>query len=324
MPLIKSSDYQAPFWLPNGHFQTVFPSLFRKAPIEYVHERIDTPDDDFLDLGIAKNSQFKTQSSKLIILSHGLEGNITRQYITGMVKLFTDNGFDCLAWNFRGCSDEMNRQLRFYHSGATDDLETVVKHALSKGYNELYLVGFSLGGNLTLKFLGERGKNIFPEIKKAVTFSVPLNLSSSSTRLERGDDWIYAKRFNRSLAKKVRAKAPFFKEIDTQPLDTIKTLRDFDDLYTSKLHGFKDAEDYYSKNSSLNFVSSITVPTLIVNAKNDPFLSSECFPLELMNKLENVWFESPDSGGHCGFYQTDYQGFLWSELRALKFFTHNK
>ena len=338
MPFIEHADYQAPFWLPEGHSQTIFPSIFRKVEgVHYVRERINTLDGDFLDLDISKglrelglnNSKIehtttpiteyrtsKNEKRPLVILSHGLEGNSTRQYIMGMVKNFNAHGFDCLAWNFRSCSEEINQTKRFYHSGATEDLDAVVKHSISNGYQKIYLVGFSLGGNLTLKFLGEKGQNLYPEVQKAVVFSVPLHLSSSSKTIS----WLYDQRFIRSLNKKVEAKAKRFPEfeINTSNISKIKNLKDFDDEYTSQLHGFKDAEDYYEQNSSLYFLDSINIKTLIINAKNDPFLSKECFPSEQVKHLEKVYLQTPEGGGHCGFYPVDYQGVLWSERRALE------
>jgi uncharacterized protein len=333
MPFIEHADYQAPFWLPEGHSQTIFPSIFRKVEgVHYVRERIMTDDGDFLDLDISDCGvsiadcgfndnatsirNLKSKIRNLIILSHGLEGNSTRQYIMGMVKHFNAHGFDCLAWNFRSCSEDINQTKRFYHSGATDDLDIVVKHAISKGYQKIYLVGFSLGGNLTLKFLGEKGQNLYPEVQKAVVFSVPLHLSSSGKTI----GWLYDQRFIRSLNKKVQAKANRFPEfeINTSNISKIKNLKDFDDAYTSQLHGFKDAEDYYEQNSSLYFLDNINIKTLIINAKNDPFLSKECFPFEQVKHLEKVYLQTPEGGGHCGFYPADYQGVLWSERRALE------
>jgi uncharacterized protein len=322
MPIISTDDYKPPFWLPDSQSQTIFPSLFRKVEgVNYVRERIKTDDGDFLDIDFSKvyltqNSEQRIKNSKLIILSHGLEGDSSRQYITGMVKNFNVNGFDCLAWNFRSCSGELNQTKSFYHSGATGDLETVIKYSLSKCYDKIYLVGFSLGGNLTLKYLGEKGQNLYPEIQKAVTFSVPLHLSSSSKKI----GWLYTKRFNKSLIKKILAKSQRFPEfqIDTSNIAKIKTLKDFDDAYTSQLHGFIDAEDYYERNSSLYCLDKINIPTLIINAKNDPFLSKECFPFEKIKSMEKVYFQAPEMGGHCGFYPDDFQGVLWSERRALE------
>ena len=322
MPIINTDDYKPPFWLPDSQSQTIFPSLFRKVEgINYVRERIYTNDGDFLDVDFSKTYLFQHKKQKklnpeLVVFSHGLEGDTSRQYITGMVKNFNIQGFDCIAWNFRSCSGELNHTKRFYHSGATDDLETIIKFSLLKSYQKVYLVGFSLGGNLTLKYLGEKGQNLYPEIQKAVTFSVPLHLSSSSKQI----GWFYTKRFNKSLIKKILEKSQRFPEfqINTSNIAKIKTLKDFDDAYTSQLHGFIDAEDYYEHNSSLYFLDNISIPTLIINAQNDPFLSKQCFPFEKIEQLEKVYFQAPKMGGHCGFYPDDYQGVLWSEKRALE------
>ena len=322
MPIINSDDYKPPFWLPDSQSQTIFPSIFRKVEgVNYVRERICTNDGDFLDVDFSKTYPIKslkqkTWNAELVIFSHGLEGDTSRQYITGMVKNFNNHGFDCLAWNFRSCSGEINQTKRFYHSGATEDLETIIKFSLSKCYKKIYLVGFSLGGNLTLKYLGENGQNLYPEIQKAITFSVPLHLSSSSKKI----GWLYTKRFNTSLIKKILEKSQRFPEfqIDTSDIAKIKTLKDFDDVYTSQLHGFIDAEDYYEHNSSLYFLDNISIPTLIINAQNDPFLSKQCFPFEKIEQLEKVYFQAPKMGGHCGFYPDYYRGVLWSEKRALE------
>ncbi|MGV3558338.1 YheT family hydrolase [Larkinella arboricola] len=336
MPLITPSDYRPPTHLWNGHLQTIIPSLFRKVEVPYVRERIETPDDDFLDLdwsfsGVqnevpgGKRDEIEKENSglkkRLTILSHGLEGDSRRQYLAGMVRHLTANGFDCLAWHYRSCSGEMNRQARFYHLGETSDLQFVIDYALQKGYQHVNLMGFSAGGNITLKYLGERGKDIHPAIERAVVFSVPLHLTTASRRLEAWDSQIYNKRFNRTLKRKVFQKAAIMPGvIHTEGLQKVRTLRDFDNLFTSRLHGFRDAEDYYQQSSSLQYLDKIAIPTLVVNAKNDPFLSRECFPEELAQQLPNVWMEFPAQGGHCGFApagrNTDV---YWSEERALRF-----
>jgi predicted alpha/beta-fold hydrolase len=317
MPIVQSSDYQAPFWLPNGHFQSIFPSVFRKVNgVNYQRERIATPDSDFLDL----DWSLSPKSKKLVILNHGLEGDSKRQYITGMVKIFNNANYSCLAWNYRSCSEDINNTTRFYHSGATQDLDLIIKHGISKGFSTIYLIGFSLGGNLTLKYLGEQGQDTPVQIKKSVVFSVPLHLSSSSDVLAQWQDWLYTQKFLRSLSKKINQKAQLMPQsIDASKLSLVKNLRDFDDHYTSVLHGFEDAEDYYQQNSSLYFLEKITIPTLIVNAKNDPFLSEQCFPISQLEKHDTVFLEIPKTGGHCGFYPKNYEENLWSEKRALSF-----
>lgn len=310
--------YKPPFFLFNAHLETIYPALFRKVTLpSYSRERIITADDDFLDLDWLKQG-----SSKLVIISHGLEGNSSRAYMKGMAKVFSTNGYDVLAWNFRGCSEEMNKQLRFYHSGATEDLDWLVKHAIQAGYQSIYLIGFSLGGNLTLKYLGEKPPHA--QIKKAVVFSVPMHLHSSCLKISQRSNAVYANRFLKSLKAKIITKSSSKTDLDTKNIHTIKTLVEFDDFYTAPLHSFKNALDYYDKNSSLYFLDTISLPTLIVNASNDPFLSEECFPKDIMRHHPFVTFETPSHGGHVGFAQFNKNGLYWSEERALRFIELNE
>lgn len=330
MPLIAPSSYEPPTRLWNGHLQTIIPSLFRKVAVSYVRERIETPDDDFLDLdwsegqGATRDRGDRVEASAfpLVILSHGLEGSSTSQYLAGMVRHLTRNGFDCLAWHYRSCSGELNRQQRFYHIGETSDLHLVIQYALSKGYPSIYLMGFSAGGNVTLKYLGEQGRAIDSAIKKAVVFSVPVDLMGSARRLEQWDSLVYNYRFSRTLKRKVMQKAVMMPGVfPMEAVQKARSIREFDDLFTAPMNGFRDVTDYYTRSSSLQFIPRITVSTLIVNAKNDPFLSPECFPDALARELPNVWMEFPKQGGHCGFPSKNggIQGTYWSEERALSF-----
>lgn len=314
--LVPQASYTPPPFLFNGHLETIYPHLFRRlAPPAYTHERIATPDDDFLDL------YWKTQSSdKIVILSHGLEGNAMRPYITGMANACFRGGFDVLAWTFRGCGIDMNRQLRFYHSGATDDLDLVIRHAASR-YNQVYLVGFSLGGNMTLKYLGEQWPAL-DMIQRATVFSVPMDLLTSCQKISSPGNRIYAGRFLRSLKNKIIQKARTRSELDTHGLASINTLIAFDDRYTAPIHGFKNAEDYYAHCSSRHYVTNIRVPTLIVNAKNDPFLSPACFPEKILRNHSHVTLLCPEKGGHVGFSQFTKNGLYWSEEQAVNFLTN--
>jgi uncharacterized protein len=308
------AQYLPPFFLYGAHLETIYPALMRRVSlIPYTRERIATPDDDFLDLDWLQND-----SENLVIISHGLEGNSTRPYIKGMAKALHEKGYDVLAWNFRGCSGEINRQLRFYHSGATDDLDTVVTHVLEKKrYKRLFLVGFSLGGNLTLKYLGER--NVPEIIQKAVVFSVPMDLKTSCEKISRPQNRIYSNRFLKSLKGKILMKARYRDELDTTRLSRIRTLMEFDDCYTAPLHNFRDANDYYQQCSAVRFVNDIGIPTLIINTLNDPFLSPECFPAALLDDHPQVRLEILSRGGHVGFTQFNKNGLYWSEQRALEF-----
>lgn len=314
MPLITHSNYKRPKWLFNGHLETIYPALFRKIELlNGQRERIKTSDGDFLDL-----DWYKQNSSHLVIISHGLEGNSSRPYMLGMAKIFFKNGFDVLTWNYRGCGEELNKQAIFYHSGATYDLDEVVKHSMPH-YDQISLIGFSLGGNLTLKYLGEqKGRN--PKIKNGVAVSVPLHLSSSSKKISEGENILYSKRFLKSLREKVMKKAETHpEEIPVHFLKNIKTLSDFDDYFTGPLHGFSDAEEYYEVNSSIHFLDQIDVPTLVLNAKNDPFLSERCFPEKLGKSLSKVYFEFPKYGGHVGFSSGNNSIPYYSEQRAFEF-----
>jgi predicted alpha/beta-fold hydrolase len=306
------AHYQAPFFLFNAHLETIYPSLIRKVSLpSYTRERIATPDEDFLDLDWIRHG-----SDRLVIISHGLEGNSQRPYIKGMAKTMLHAGWDVLAWNYRGCSEEMNRQLRFYHSGATEDLHTVVQHATQQ-YSSIALVGFSLGGNLTLKYLGEATRPA--QIKKAVAISVPMALESSCEKISQPDNWIYSRRFLKSLKEKILVKSSTMPALDGKTILLIKTLREFDDHYTGPLHGFRDAHDYYTRCSSLQFLPSIGIPTLILNAQNDPFLSPECYPANQLKNHAFVALETPERGGHVGFAQFRKNGVYWSEERAAQF-----
>ncbi len=341
MPLIAPSSYEPPARLWNGHLQTIIPSLFRKVAVSYVRERVDTPDDDFLDLDWAhsgeeqlengdwrplpsRRSPFSNRAS-LVILSHGLEGSSTSTYLVGMVRHLTQSGFDCLAWHYRSCSGELNRQQRFYHIGETGDLHFVIQYALTKGYETIYLIGFSAGGSVTLKYLGEQGAAINPAVRRAVVLSVPLDLIGATRRLEEWDSLVYNYRFNRTLKRKVLQKAAVMPGVfSTETVLKARSVREFDNLFTAPMNGFRDVIDYYTQSSSLQFVPKITVPTLIVNAKNDPFLSPECFPDAMARELPNVWMEFPDQGGHCGFPPKRggiNGGTYWSEQRAVEFMT---
>ena len=314
MPLLADSTYRPPWGLANGHLQTILPVLFRGVPlITCERERIETPDGDFLDLDWNRNQR----SQSLVIITHGLEGNSANASVQGMARAFHRAGWDTLAWNLRGCSGEVNRLLRTYHSGAWEDLQCVIEHA-SPGYRNIVLVGFSIGGNLTLKYLGDHGTAIHPAIKGAVASSVPCDLASSARVLESRINSIYMNHFLRDLRRKIREKATAFPGgISTEGLDRIRTFREFDGTYTAPLNGFLSAEDYWAKASSKPSLAGITVPTLLINALNDPFLGPECFPKKEAEANPHLHLELPESGGHLGFLTLGKE--YWSETRAVEF-----
>lgn len=309
-------SYSPSWWLRNGHLQSIYPSLFRRLDDDFfVRERIDTPDNDFLDLDWVRSGH-----KRLVVLTHGLEGHSRRPYMVGMAAAAAKQNWDVLAWNFRSCSGEPNLRLPSYHSGATDDLETVIKYAASKSYREIALVGFSIGGNKTLIHLGRKGDAISTKILGAVVFSVPCDLASSSKQLAKMKNVLYMKNFLGSLKQKLSDKKRLYpQEIDLTHFSKIKNFHDFDSLYTAPMNGFMSAEDYWAKSSSKQYIEAIRVPTLMVSAKNDPFLTPECFPYEIVKRNPKLILETPEFGGHVGFMSINKNKRYWSEQRAIDY-----
>jgi predicted alpha/beta-fold hydrolase len=235
-----------------------------------------------------------------------------------MARWYNAHGWDVFAWNYRGCAEGPNKKMRFYHSGATEDLEDVIIHVLKRHFTTLSLVGFSLGGNLVLKYLGEN--NHLPDaVRSAVVFSVPLDLHAGASNLHRAQNRMYELRFLRSLKRKVLLKHRVIPQLDIQPLGKVSTLVDFDDVYTAPMHGFDSAPDYYRKCSALYFLDGITTPTMLVNAQNDPFLTPECTPHDTLEKHQYIHLLAPRHGGHAGFTSFNRQNTYWSEMQALGF-----
>lgn len=313
MPVLASS-YQPPAYLALGHLQTVLPTLFRKGPaVDYRRRELTLPDGDFLDLDWAQRG-----NRRLGIVCHGLEGDAQRAYVRGMVGALLDGGWDALGMNYRGCGGRPNRKACLYHSGATHDLAAVVAEALAQGYEALALIGFSLGGNLVLKYLGEVGGQAPPELKAGVAFSVPCDLADSNRRMALLQNRLYIKRFLRLLHDKIKAKMGVVPgALDDNDYQSIKGFSQFDDRYTAPLHGFADAADYYRRASSRPGLPAITVPTLLVNALDDPLLGPACFPWAEAQASPCFHLEAPAHGGHVGFMAPG--GRYWSETRALEF-----
>ncbi|MCC2547978.1 alpha/beta fold hydrolase [Hymenobacter sp. BT175] len=322
MPLVSHSSYQPPFYLFNGHLQTIVPSVLRSVPeVRYQRERVETPDGDFLDLDWSR--QTGRTADTLAIVSHGLEGDASRPYMRGMVRALNDAGFDALAWNYRSCSGEMNRLLRSYHLGDTDDLDFVVRYALATGrYRRVFLTGFSAGGNVTLKYLGENPDRVPAEVQRAVVFSVPTDLKAGSMKIAQPQNRVYLKRFLKSLRTKMRQKAELLPgQVDLTDLDQLRDFPQFDERFTAPMHGFRSADDYYEHASSGRYLSQIRIPTLLVNAENDPFLAPSCFPRDTAAQSQYVFLETPPQGGHVGFPEGSPDGKYYSERRAVEFLT---
>ena len=315
MPIIKS-DYKPGFLFKSGQFSTVYSGIFRKVnTVVQERERITLTDQDFIDLDW---SFAKKKTDKLVVVLHGLEGNAQRPYMLATAKIFNQNDYDAVCVNYRGCSGQPNLKYRSYHSGATEDLDEIIRHILNtKHYSEIYLNGFSLGGNVALKYLGE-GRIIPEQIRAAIAVSVPCYLYGSCLELHTFKNTLYSDMFKKHLIEKLRSKQKQFPElVSVEEINTIKTLKDFDDVYTSKAHGFKDALDYYEKCSSLQFLSGIKIPTLILNAKDDTFLSEECYPVPEAESNSKLFLEMPKYGGHVGFYEKN--NIYYNERRAIEF-----
>lgn len=292
----------------------MIPSTARRVrAVPYARHRLELPDGDFLDVDWSAQD-----NPRVAVLCHGLEGDSGRPYMRGMVQAFRAAGWDAAAMNFRSCSGEPNRLVRSYHSGATEDLCAVLAHVREKGYREIALVGFSLGGNLVLKYLGEEPSAVLPEVCAAVTISVPVDLAESTTVLVQPRNRIYHGRFMRKLRRKILAKAALLpEEFDASPLERVGNIIEFDDLFTAPLHGFRDAADYYARSSAQNWLEDIAVPTLLLSARNDPFLGPRCFPRQAATASSHFYLQETPWGGHVGFHRRG--GTYYSEDRAVAF-----
>jgi predicted alpha/beta-fold hydrolase len=317
MPVI-ASRFRPPFFFRNGHIQTVLSVLLpRRSDGTFQRERLELVDGDFLDLGWARIG-----ADRLVVLSHGLEGSSDARYIRGMAAALNAAEWDVLVWDFRGCSEETNRLPRLYHSGETGDLGAVIDCAAVR-YSRIAIVGFSLGGNLILKYLGESSPH--PAVVGAAAVSAPLDLGATARALDR--QWskrIYRDSCIKSLIAKVEAKAVRFPEkFDVSGIRMIRTFEAFDDRYTAPIHGFRDVEDYWKRSSARQFLNRITVPTLILNACDDPLLTAESFPVAEAEANPCLFLEMPKWGGHLGFVDLVRGIEPWSERRVVKFLTAN-
>jgi len=314
--LVLTDFYKARFPFKNGHVSTIYPSLFRKPiNLNFERKRINTPDNDFLDVDVLSKG-----SSKALILCHGLEGSSASKYISGTADLASQSNWDCIAMNYRGCSGEMNKQLRMYHSGATDDIDTVINHFADK-YSEIHLVGFSLGGNLVLKYCGER--QLIDKVRSVVAISVPTDLRIGSMLLSKKSNFIYTANFLKSLKSKLHQKHQQYSDkIDLDKLKLVKTVYDFDEHFTGPIHGFKDAVDYYTQCSSAQFIENIKIPGLIINAKDDPIVPVSTMPFKQVKANKNMSLIPTQFGGHVGFIQKGKK-YCWEEERIVEFINKN-
>ena len=319
MPIIESS-YKPSLLFKNAHFNTVYKTLFYDGKSAYKRKRITTKDNDFLDLDFSTNN-----AETLVIAMHGLEGSSQSKYILSVVKYLNSNSLDCVAVNFRGCSGEDNKHMYSYNSGKTDDVITIINYILNNyNYKNIVLLGYSMGGNITLKYLGENA-NIPSEVKGGIAISTPCDLEGSSNSLANWNNTIYLKRFMKSLKNKTLQKLQKFPEceLDKNAIANAKTFKDFDNAVTAPLFGYKNAQDYWRQCSSKQFLNTIKLPTLIINALDDSFLSESCYPFNEAKINSNLFFETPKYGGHVGFNSYFFgKDILWSENRILNYIHH--
>ncbi|MEM7575463.1 MAG: alpha/beta fold hydrolase [Bacteroidota bacterium] len=317
MALISASSYPGPpryQW--GGHLQTILPNIRRSQPLEYQRERLELADGDFLDLDwLATPAQ-----DRLVILSHGLEGDSSRPYMVEAARFFFSQGYAVLAWHSRSCSGEMNRNPVLYSHGQSQDLAAVVEYAVAKQpYQSIDLIGYSMGGNLTGKYLGLAGSGLPQVVRCGVAFSAPCWIEHSVDALERPGNWLYKRKFYRSLRAKAEQKeAQFPGLIDLAALDKFKVWRDFDRIVSAPLNGFETAEEFYAYASAANFMGGTQVPLLLVNALNDPIIPVACTPVELGRGHPLIHIEQPSQGGHVGFSRSQGRG-SWMNERALAF-----
>ncbi len=311
---IKKSHFKPAWWLSNPHLQTLWSSFFRKLPkIKLQSDRLELNDGDFLDLAMTD-----IQDKPLVIILHGLEGSLKSHYIKPLIKKLDEKGYAACFAHLRGCGEALNRLPRTYHSGDTADLQSVVDYLSDKYAQGVYaVIGFSLGGNIVLKWLGEQGEKA--QTKTAVAVSVPFILSHAGERLEKSFSRIYQKYLLSHCQKKyIKKSVACDMPIQVDAL-TLNTFYDFDDKVTAPLHGFSGADEYYQQCSSRQFLKSIKKPTLILHAKDDPFMWSHTVPTdeELSDFVE---LELSDSGGHVGFIsgKIPFIPTYWIDGRIIK------
>ena len=328
-PLTESSRYAAPRWLPGGHAQTLYAALLVPRPrVAYRRERWETPDGDFIDLDWVEEppdaSRQPPVATKppLVVLFHGLEGSSRSQYALSLMAEARARGLRGVVVHFRGCSGEPNRLPRAYHSGDAQEIDWILRRLRAQnGSLPLYAVGISLGGNALLKWLGESGDDAARVIAAAAAVSAPLDLMASGDALGQGFNLVYTRHFLGTLRTKSLAKLARYPGLyDADAVRSSSTLREFDDLVTAPLHGFRNTDDYWTRASSKPGLKQVRVPTLVLNARNDPFLPAAVLPGP-GEASAMVTLEQPEEGGHVGFVTGPFPGHLdWLPRRILGFF----
>ncbi len=318
--------YPAPKWLPGGHLQTLYPLLIKPVTHPYRRQRWETPDQDFIDLDWNEPAACVADDPQtpLVVLFHGLEGSSNSHYARSLMQRLTAVGWGGVVIHFRGCSGEPNRLPRAYHSGDSEEIEWILQRLKQQHpHRTLYAVGVSLGGNALLKWLGERESAAARYIGGAAAISAPLDLAACGHQLARGFNRVYTQHFLQTLKQGAAAKLLRFPGLfDERRMLDAATLYQFDDVVTGPLHGFAGAHDYWRRASSKPWLNAIRLPTLVLNAQNDPFLPSHALPTS-DRVAAAVKLEYPREGGHVGFVSGSLPGRLdWLPDRLLYFFQH--
>ena len=316
--------YRAPAWLPGGNLQTLYPALLARRPaVHYRRQRWDTPDGDFIDLDWTepqgRGLRIESPESPLLVLFHGLEGSSNSHYARALMHAAVARGWRGVVVHFRGCSGELNRLPRAYHSGDSTEIDWILRRLkLQQDDAPLHAAGVSLGGNALLKWLGEQGTDARTVVHRAAAVSAPVDLHAAGDALEQGFNMVYTNNFLATMKRKSLAKLRMHPKLfDEARLRATRTLREFDDLVTSRLHGYSDVDDYYTRASSKPHLAHIALPTLLLNARNDPFLPAAALP-EPRSLPAAVTAAFPDEGGHVGF--PDSTGTLaWLPQTVLEF-----
>ena len=311
-------EYSAPRWLPGGHLQTIYPAkLIRTQAIAMTRERWDTPDGDFIDVDFVAGQP----GQPLLLLFHGLEGSSSSHYARAMLTHLASLGWTGVVPHFRGCSGELNRAPRFYHSGDADEVDWILRriaqHPLASDASALYAAGVSLGGNALLRWLGTRAEDA-SFIDAAAAVSAPLDLAAGGAALSSGFNMVYTHSFLHTLKPKCLAKLEQHPGLfDRDRMLAARDLYEFDNVVTAPLHGFRDTDDYWHRASAKHVLHDIRVPTLVLNARNDPFLPSRHLP---QSASDAVSLEYPAEGGHVGFASGRLPGSLaWLPRRLVTF-----
>ncbi|MDB4892707.1 MAG: hypothetical protein JWL61_4562 [Gemmatimonadetes bacterium] len=304
----RSSEltYTPAWWVPGAHLQTLWGKLARRSQVVATRsERWITPDDDELEIHRLLAPSNAASDTPRVLLLHGLEGTIRSHYLQGTLALAQARGWAADVLVFRGCNGEVNRARRMYHSGETTDLDFVVRRLTRENpHQPLLLAGFSLGGNVLLKWLGEHGADAPRQLRAAAAVSVPFDLERGARNIERGFARVYTWHFMRSLRMKALAKLERFPDLfDATALRRARTLFEFDDAVTAPVHGFAGANDYYSRSSSLQYLSTIRVPTLLLSSSDDPFLPPQVLDEVAVVAGQNSFLAAElwRKGGHVGF-----------------------